>query len=256
MIELLSITAEVDGWTFMGFTVLSAFTAAFGVVAGLGGGVLMIGAMAMVLPPAAVIPVHGAVQAGTNVTRVLIMRDKVIRRAILPFAAGAAVGGAAGGSIAVSLPVPVLQLILGAFLLFVCWAPRVAAAPPTARRFLVLGGVGGLTSMFVGATGTLLAPWVRGVSKDRRAFVATHAAIMFFVHVLKVVVFGVLGFAFLDYLPLLAAMLAASFAGNWIGARLLNRMPEALFTRVFQVVLTLLALRLLWSAAAKAGYLG
>ena len=43
MIELLSITPEIDGWTFILFTILACFTAAFGVVAGLGGGVLLIG---------------------------------------------------------------------------------------------------------------------------------------------------------------------------------------------------------------------
>ena len=253
MIEFLSITPEVDGWVFIGFTLLAAFTAAFGVVAGLGGGVLMIGAMATVLPAAALIPLHGAVQAGTNFTRILIMRRLVIYRAILPFAAGALVGGSAGGSMVVSLPPVVLQGVLGAFLLYVTWAPRITAGAPTPRRFVVLGLAGGLISMFVGATGTLLAPWVRGVSDDRRVFVATHAAIMMFVHVLKVVVFGILGFAFFDYLPLLAAMIGMSFVGNWIGVKLLNRMPERIFRRVFQITLTLLALRLLWSAAGDAG---
>ena len=238
----------MDGWTFGGFIVLAAFTSAFGVVAGLGGGVLMIGVMAMVLPPAALIPVHGVVQAGTNLTRILIMRKLVIRQALLPFAAGAAIGGSTGGSIVVSLPLAWMQAILGGFLLYVCWMPGITASAPTGRRFFVLGGIGGLISMFVGATGTLLAPWVRGVSKDRRVFVATHAAIMLFIHGLKVLVFGVLGFAFLEYLPLMTAMVAMTFVGNWIGVTLLNRMPEELFRRIFQVVLTLLALRLLWSA--------
>ena len=73
MMEFLSITPEINGWVFIGFTALSAFTSAFGVVAGLGGGVLMIGVMAMVFPPIALIPVHGVVQAGTNLTRVIIM---------------------------------------------------------------------------------------------------------------------------------------------------------------------------------------
>lgn len=251
MIEFLP--PGMDEWTFGGFTALAAFTSAFGVVAGLGGGVLMIGVMAMVLPPAAVIPVHGAVQAGTNFTRILIMRRLVIRRALLPFAAGAAIGGSMGGSVVVSLPLAWMQAILGGFLLYVCWMPGITASAPTGRRFFVLGSIGGLISMFVGATGTILAPWVRGVSEDRRVFVATHAAIMLFVHGLKVLVFGLLGFAFIEYLPLMTAMAAMSFVGNRVGVTLLNRMPEELFRRIFQIVLTLLALRLLWSALEPAG---
>ena len=108
--------------------------------------------------------------------------------------------------------------------------------------------------MFIGATGTILAPWVRGVSDDRRVFVATHAAIMMFIHGLKVVVFAVLGFEFFTYLPLMAAMVTAGFLGNWIGFKLLNMMDEELFRRIFQAVLIILSVRLLWAAAAKAGY--
>lgn len=255
MIEFLSITPEIDGWMFLLFTGLACFTAAFGVVAGLGGGVLLIGVMATVFPPVALIPVHGVVQAGSNVTRTIIAHRLVMRHAILPFAAGAALGSVIGGNIVVALPVAAMQAILGLFMLYVCWSPRVTAGVPTGRRFFVLGTVGAFISMFIGATGTILAPWVRGVSDDRRIFVATHSCIMMFIHGLKVVVFAWLGFAFFDYLPLMAAMVAAGFLGNWIGFKLLDRMHEDLFRRVFQIVLMALSVRLLWSAADKAGYL-
>ena len=46
-----------------------------------------------------------------------------------------------------------------------------------------------------------------------------------------------------------------TIAGNWIGQRTLTRMPEKLFRRIFQVLLTLLALRLLVGAALDAGWL-
>ena len=97
MIEFLSITPEIDGWMFIGFTILSSITAAFGVIAGLGGGVLMIGVMAMVFPPVALIPVHGVIQAGTNLTRVIIMRRLILKQMILPFALGSILGATVGG---------------------------------------------------------------------------------------------------------------------------------------------------------------
>ncbi|MGZ0245710.1 MAG: sulfite exporter TauE/SafE family protein, partial [Alphaproteobacteria bacterium] len=97
MIELLSITPEIDGWTFILFTILACFTAAFGVVAGLGGGVLLIGFMATVFPPVALVPIHGVVQAGSNVTRTIIAHRLVMKQAIIPFAIGAVLGSAIGG---------------------------------------------------------------------------------------------------------------------------------------------------------------
>ena len=254
MIEFLSITPEIDGWMFLLFTALACFTAAFGVVAGLGGGVLLIGIMATVFPPVALVPVHGVVQAGSNVTRTIIAHRLVMKQAIVPFAIGALIGSALGGKIVVSIPVALMQAILGVFMLYVCFAPKITAGMPSPRRFFILGTVGAFISMFIGATGTILAPWVRGVSDDRRVFVATHSCIMMFIHGLKVVVFAILGFEFFTYLPLMAAMVASGFLGNWIGFKLLDVMKEELFRRVFQIVLILLSVRLLWSAAEKSGY--
>lgn len=255
MIELLSITPEIDGWMFILFTVLACFTAAFGVVAGLGGGVLLIGVMATVFPPVALVPVHGVVQAGSNITRTIIAHRLVMKQAIIPFAIGAIIGSAIGGKIVVSIPVALMQAILGVFMLYVCFSPKITAGMPTQKRFFALGAIGAFISMFIGATGTILAPWVRGVSVDRRIFVATHSCIMMFIHGLKVIVFVVLGFEFFAYLPLMATMVTAGFLGNWIGFKLLDVMEEQLFRRVFQVVLILLSLRLLWGAADNAGYI-
>jgi uncharacterized membrane protein YfcA len=68
-------------------------------------------------------------------------------------------------------------------------------------------------------------------------------------HSLKVVAFGILGFAFLPWLPLLAAMIIAGFLGTVIGKRLLDHIPHRIFARAFKIVLTVLAARLLYSAA-------
>ena len=46
--------------------------------------------------------------------------------------------------------------------------------------------------------------------------------------------------------PLIVAMIATAAFGNWVGGRALNRIPERLFRVVFQILLTVLALRLLY----------
>jgi len=64
-----------------------------------------------------------------------------------------------------------------------------------------------------------------------------------------------LGFAVMVYLPLIIPMIVTSIAGSWVGRIALSRMPERLFRRVFQIVLSLLAVRLLYSGAEKAGWI-
>ena len=81
------------------------------------------------------------------------------------------------------------------------------------------------------------------------------ATLMAASHVAKLVAFGFVGMAIGAYLPLIALMICGTVAGNWIGQRTLTRMPEKLFRKVFQVLLTLLALRLLLGAIIEAGWL-
>ena len=50
---------------FYGLVLLSAATSLLTAVAGAGGGAVLIGVMALVLPGSAVIPVHGLVQMGS-----------------------------------------------------------------------------------------------------------------------------------------------------------------------------------------------
>lgn len=103
--------------------------------------------------------------------------------------------------------------------------------------------------MFVGATGPFVASFISPDRLERHAVVATHATCMTVQHTLKVVAFGFLGFAFLPWVPLLAAMIGAGLLGTMLGRRLLDRLPHRLFSRIFKAILTLLALRLLYAAA-------
>ncbi|MEO0999117.1 MAG: TSUP family transporter [Pseudomonadota bacterium] len=219
--------------------VTSFITAAFG----LGGGVALLAVMASVMPPAALIPVHGVVQAGSNAGRAWLLRGAVRWGALTPFLLGAALGAAAGGLVAVDLPPAAVELGVG---LFILWS--VAFRPPgwLARAGGVAGAASSFLTMFFGATGPFVAAWVRTLHLGREAHSATHAAAMVAQHGLKLLAFGILGFAFGPWLPLTAAMLLSGFAGTWAGRRLLMRLTDRVFDRVLAVILVLLALRLVW----------
>lgn len=233
---------------FLGLTVLSFFTAAFGIIAGLGGGVMLLAVMATVFPPSALIPLHGAIQVGNNVSRCIILRRHIAWGLVPAFAVGAAFGAVIGGQIVVALPTSLLQSVLGAFVLYVCWAPKPESLQSySGLKFFILGTVGTLVSMFVGATGVLLAPFIRAATANRLHYLASHSCLMILLHGLKLSAFVALGFSLHDYFPLLAAMITTSALGNYFGQKLSSKLSEKLFHRIFQVTLTILSLRLLYS---------
>jgi uncharacterized protein len=247
-------SADVGPLLFVGLAVASFVTAFIGVFTGTAGGVILLAIMAMVMPPAAVIPVHTVVMLGTGISRTLIMWRFVMRGTLLPFIAGAAVGAAAGARVFVALPMSWLQAILGAFILMVTWMPQLGRIGAQRGRFAVLGFGTVFLGVFVSATGTLLAPFIASATPDRHNLAATMGALMTIAHIAKLIAFGFIGFAIGSFVPLMAAMVATGALGNWIGEVALHRTTERRFRIVFQLVLTLLGLRLLWSAAPAMGW--
>ena len=201
------------------------------------------------------IPIHTVVQLGSGVSRTFIMWRYVMREALAPFVVGAVIGAVAGAKIFVSLPIAMLQGILGLFILTVTWMPKLGRFGTERTRFAALGFGTTFLGMFVSATGTLLAPMVAGSAPNRHSQVATFGALMSIAHVAKLAAFGVLGFAIGRFVPLMAAMVATGALGNWIGERALDHVSERGFRIVFRSVLTVLGLRLVWVAIAEAGWL-
>lgn len=223
--------------------VASAATSFVTAAAGIGGGVLLVAIMATIMPASAIVPVHGAVQLGSNGGRTLILLKHVQTSILLPFLAGSLIGAVFGGMVAIQLAPHILKIGLGCFILWSVWGKTIKA---TGRLAVVVTGVFSMfLTMFFGATGMFISAMVKTLNLGRLEHVATHAMCMVAQHILKVAVFGLLGFAFGPYIWLIIAMIISGFAGTVIGKRVLVKMNDAVFHRVLAAVLTLLALKLI-----------
>ena len=138
--------------------------------------------------------------------------------------------------------------------MLVTWMPKLGRFGAERGRFAILGFTTTFLGVFVSATGTMLAPFVAASTPDRRVHVATMGALMMFSHLSKIAAFGFIGFAIGRYIPLIVAMIATGAVGNWFGEVALLRTKEQHFRLVLQVALTILGLRLLWSAGRGAGW--
>lgn len=247
------ITLPGIGATTAGALVLLSFlSSAITASLGGGGGLLMLGAMATVMPAAAVIPVHGLVQLGSNGGRALLSRRHLMRRVTMWLLAGAALGAAAGSVVLLSLPVQVLRLSIAIFILLVVWLPLPSfeAAPRTALATGAFGALTGFLSLFVGATGPIVGAYIQRIAANRFAIVATVAACMTGLNVLKLAAFSAVGFDWLEWLGLALLMIASGGLGTWCGLRLLGRLSDRAFGRAFKLLLTALALHLAWQGLA------
>jgi uncharacterized protein len=244
---------DVDALVFTGLA-LSAFCTSFvGAVTGTLGGLLLLGIMALVFPPAVLIPVHTVVQLGASCSRVILMWKWLMRDTLPPFFIGAVIGATAGAQVFVVLSNAWLQVVIGGFIIVFTWMPKFASAGADRYRFAAAGFITTFVGMFVSATGTMLSPIVASVAPDRRNHVATFTSMMSMVHLTKLVAFFALGVAVADYTALMIAMVATASCGNWCGKHVLDRIPETGFWIIFKIILTALGFRLLWAGARDGG---
>ena len=220
--------------------VTSFISAAFGI----GGGFTLIALLALLLPPAALIPIHGIVQLGSNAGRVGIMLKQVVWRPVMPFVIGTVTGAGLGAVVVVQLPPWAVQLVLG---FFIIWAVFAKLAP-IQQRYVLLGGVvSSFLTMFFGATGNFIAAMVKSMNLNPVPHVATHSLMMTVQHFVKVLIFGLIGFQFGPYMFLIIGMLISGFIGTIIGSQFLTKTGGQYFKPVLNAVLILAAARLIWA---------
>ena len=218
----------------------SFLTAAFGI----GGGTILLALLALLLPPAALIPVHSLVQFGSNIGRLLIMIFDVQWRPFVPFAIGTIIGSCTAGFFVIQLSPSVIQLAVGFFILWVVFAKM----PAIPLRFVFVGGLlSSFVSMFIGATGNFVSAIVKSMRLSPVQHVATHSALASFQHLVKSFVFGFVGFNFAEYLILILGMVASGFIGTVLGRKVLINFGEGYFKPLLNAILVCISVKLLWS---------
>ncbi|SHE80973.1 Uncharacterized membrane protein YfcA [Modicisalibacter ilicicola DSM 19980] len=243
LLESLSPLSPILNLALVGLAMLTSVISAS---VGIGGGTLLIIVMAQVMPATALIPVHGMVQLGSNLGRATLTWRHIDRQVIAAFLPGVVLGALAAAWLLIRLPSGVLELAIAAFVLYSCWGPSLPKGRLGKGATLAAGAVTTLLSSLIGASGPLVAAFVKHSQTTAFARVATFAACMSLQHLTKAFVFGVAGFVFRDWLGLMAAMIAAGLLGTWLGLRLLRGLSDKRFDTLFKWMLTLLALRLLW----------
>lgn len=214
---------------------------------GMGGGIALLAVMASILEPSTIIPIHGIVQLVSNSSRALILLKRVRWSIFLLYLPAQILGVVIAISIYQGSPMTWLKPAIGVFVIaFLIWdrfKPKRLQLPLIV--FMPAGFVGGLLTIFVGATGPYLAAFFLRDDIDREQIVATKAVIQMVGHLAKIPAFMSIGFSYGQHIGLILPLLACAILGTWIGTRLLKRMDQRLFVLGFRIALAILGLRLI-----------
>lgn len=227
-----------------GFILITAFaTALLSGVFGMAGGLVLMGALALVLPVSAAFVTHGLLQLVANGWRAVLHRQRLRWDIVGWYAAASVLAGAAAMAVALQPSRPLLFLLLGLVPLSV-WLPeqrlRLDASRPT-HAFASGLAVTSL-NLTAGVAGPLLDVFFVRTALPRHAIVATKAATQVFSHLAKIVVYGapLAAGAGAEIPPLWLFLLAVplSMAGTLAGGRVLDRMSDLNFRRWTRWIVT------------------
>ena len=224
---------------------VSFITSLISAILGLGGGVILLGILAIYLDPIAIIPVHGVVQAASNAGRLITLLGRVHTPIILPFVLGSCIGATFGGFTFAQINPEFIQLFVGIFIILTVFKlfPKIRT-----KHLVFVGLVSSFLTILVGGAGSFAAAVVNSIKLEKLSHIATLAFMLSIQHFLKIIVFGFLGFAFAPYVSLIALMILSGFMGTLIGRVLVVSLNEDIFRRVLNLFLILLAVKLIFGS--------
>lgn len=213
---------------------------------GMAGGIILLGVMTFFLPMTTLVPIHGVVQLVSNFSRAAVLRPHIHIPIFKAFVIGTPLGGLLGyGLLKIISNTEWLLIFVLALILYTVFKPKKL---PDIRlpvwAYGILGFAAGALGLLVGATGPFLAPFFIRHDLEKEEIVATKAACQICIHLVKLPVFFVLDFPYLDYLPLIAGMMIAVIVGTKVGTGLLKKLDGKRFFTFVRVAMFVIALRL------------
>lgn len=237
---------------------LAAFlTATLSGIAGIGGGTILIGIFyAIGLAPAQAVPLHAMVQLVSNASRVTAYFRHVEWRATGWFLLGSAPGPFLVAPLVQRANPHVVEGVL-ALLIIGSLIPTKSERSqlPASVAFLIAGLLVGSIGMFVGATGLFIGRLFMRPEWRKETMIGTLALCQSLGHLMKILGYSSIGFAPFAQLDILLPLLLAVVLGTVAGKLLNQRLSEARFRTLVNIILWVMSLKLLFDAARGFGWI-
>jgi len=238
--------------------IAALFTSSISAVLGMGGGIILLGIMAIIIPEGyMVIALHGIIQLFSNTTRTYIFRKHIKKNIVNKFLIGSFIGAGFSAIIiflliqfyevksASEIKVDFLKPMIGFFIIWYLFL-KGPKKEKESQSFIKVGGISGLASVFVGATGPLIAPFFLNSKLTKENIIVNKAACQMITHLTKIPLFiYFFNVNYIDEFAILLPLILSVYVGTNLGKKILSFIPERIFKILFKGCLTVIALRLI-----------
>lgn len=210
-------------------------------VFGMAGGLILMGVLTLMVPVAAAMVIHGAVQMVSNGYRAILWRKYIDWRIFWRYAIGSLVAIALLFAVSWRPDITAVYLLLAAVAALV-WLPKSwLSLDIQARGQAEIAGLAVQTmNTLAGVSGPLLDIFFVKTDMDRRAIVATKAVTQTFAHLVKIAFWSAPAVAAGALPPawFFVAAIPLSMIGTTLGGKLLEKMTDIDFRRWMKWLVT------------------
>ena len=215
--------------------------------------------MAQIIPEGySVVALHGIVQLISNLTRTFVFRNHIRREIVWQYLWGAMLGLSFSAIIifavisffqvesANQIKVDILKPLIGIFIIWYLFFKK-SKKEAQSTSFIYVGGISGISSIFIGATGPLIAPFFLDKKLSKENIIANKAACQMITHLSKIPLF--IYFFNLNYIEqysMLLPLIISVFLGTNFGKQILSFIPENIFIKLFKITLFIIAIKLIF----------
>ena len=211
-------------------------------IIGFGGGMLLLGVLALNFSGSVIIPLHAVIQLGSNFNRLIFFKFRVKWGVIFPFSLGCLIGVPLGGIFSLSVNENLIKVLIAIFILL-----NTFSKIPTLNqnRLFLIGSISSFLSTIIGVTGSLISSVIQSYKLEKSEYISSCAFLLLTQHFFKCILFGLIGFAFKDYFFLVTLVIISGIFGTFIGKFLIYRIPDSYLVLLIKLILIVISLNLL-----------
>ena len=225
------------------FAALSFVTSLLTSIFSVGGGIIMLVALAQSFSPGTLIPLHGAIQLSNNLSRTFVYRKFFKWYLIQNILVATTIGSVGGILLFGAIPDEALIWLIAGTILFFTWAPLDNFILSIMKNDWFCGLISGFAGIFIGANGPLVTAYMRTKNLNPKSLVANHGAVMIYQHSIKILLFiYFFGFSIGEYFFFILILAIAGFAGAVLAKAIISLIPHESFNIALKILLSFLAL--------------
>jgi uncharacterized membrane protein YfcA len=211
-------------------------------VAGFGGAAILMPILVSMFGVRDAIPILTVAQLIGNASRVWFNRRELELPVVGWFAVGGVPAALIGGFLFATAPISFLMRLLGLFLMMTVLCRRIgrgSALRIPVGGFAILGAIFSFLSALLGSIGPIMIPFFLAYGLVKASLIGTEALATVVMHVTKLVAYRRFSILTLDSMVIGLALGSIMILGSFVGKKILDRLPERLFTLLVEATLVI-----------------